>query len=278
MKVAVSNIAWEPSDDAAVAAALIAAGVSGIEIAPTKLWAAPEEVGPAEAGAVRDAWAGRGLPIVAMQSLLYGQPDLLVFAGADVRGATRRHLEAIITLGGRLGARRLVFGSPKNRQRGAVPMDDAMGSAAEFFRPLAEHAAACGTVLCIEPNPPQYGSDFVTDAAQAVRLADLVDHEGFGVHLDVACMSLAGDDPAEAIPATAQHLRHFHVSEPELGPVGVEPDGDHTAAAAALVAAGYDGWCSVEMRPATDGDRVAAVERAARFAVGTYGGPEGARA
>jgi D-psicose/D-tagatose/L-ribulose 3-epimerase len=272
MRVAVSNIAWEPTDDDAVAAVLADAGVSGIEIAPTKLWAAPEEIGPAEAETVRDAWAGRGLPIVAMQSLLYGHPDLLVFAGANVRAATRRHLEAIITLGGRLGARRLVFGSPKNRRRGDLPMDDAMAAAAELFRPLAEHAAACGTVLCIEPNPPQYGSDFVTDAEQAVRLADLVDHDGFGVHLDAACMSLADDDPAAAIPAAAHRLRHFHVSEPELGPVVVEPDADHSRAAAALVAAGYDGWCSVEMRPAADGDRVAAVERAARFAVDTYGG------
>jgi sugar phosphate isomerase/epimerase len=58
-------------------------------------------------------------------------------------------------------------------------------------------------------------------------------------------MTLAGDPPVETISAGFDVLRHFHVSEPQLGAVGTGPV-RHADFAAGL--AGYDGWVSIEMR------------------------------
>ena len=44
MKLAVSNIAWEPDEDEAVYTLMQKYGVTGVEIAPTKIWDRPNEV------------------------------------------------------------------------------------------------------------------------------------------------------------------------------------------------------------------------------------------
>ena len=79
---------------------------------------------------------------------------------------------------------------------------------------------------------------------------------------------MAGDDVGEAVAACADILSHVHVSEPELGAFD-NPVADHRNFAAALRRAGYERWCSVEMRRTEPA--LAAVETAARFAREHYG-------
>lgn len=270
MKLAISNIAWEPLHDQAVAHEMRNLGVSGLEVAPTRVWDRPLEATEADARAYREQWAGRGIEIVAMQALLYGRPDLLVFGDAADRRATLDYLAGIIQLAGWLGARSLVFGSPKNRSVGPMPADQAWDSAIQFFREAGETAEAVGVRLCIEPNPTEYSCDFVTRPAEAIALVREVGSPGFGLHLDSGAMTLSGDEPATVLAELAGSMSHFHISEPFLAPVG-EGAVDHYAFAAALAAADYDGWRSIEMRPATDTEPAEQARRAMSFAVEVYG-------
>ena len=48
----------------------------------------------------------------------------------------------------------------------------------------------------MEANPPEYGADFVTRAAEAIELVKAVNHPGFRLHLDTGCMTLANDPVA----------------------------------------------------------------------------------
>ena len=252
MKLAISNIAWSPSDDEAVAARMREHGFSGVEIAPTKYWPAPLSVGPAEVAAVRRFWERRGIAVVALQSLLFGTSGLAVFGTPAQRQATLQYLQGIVRLGGQLGAGVVVFGSPRNRSaRGREPAEvDA--EALEFFRALGDVAAETGLVFCIEPNPPAYGCDWITTSAEGRSFVNRIGHPGLGLHLDAAGMALAGEDPARAIAAAGDAIRHFHASEPELAALGGGAI-DHGACAAALRAVGYRRWVSVEMRAAGDG-------------------------
>lgn len=271
MRVAVSNLAWDPERDDEVASLLVGLGVEGVELAPTKRWPDPAAVPDAEARAERDAWERRGLPVVALQSLLFGRPDLTVFGdGASVTGLID-HLGRIARLGGWLGAGPLVFGSPKNRLRGDLTPERAMEEAASVFASAAEAAASFDTCLCIEPNPPDYGCDFVTRAAEGAALVRRVGHPGFGLHLDTGSMTLVGDDPGRSVQAAADVLRHFHASEPGLAPAGSTGRVDHQGAAEALRHAGYDGWVSIEML-VPDDDPLPVIERAVGFVVEIYGG------
>ncbi|HET8734062.1 MAG TPA: sugar phosphate isomerase/epimerase family protein [Anaeromyxobacteraceae bacterium] len=262
MRLVVSNIAWKPDDDEAVGSVLRECGADAVELAPTAYWPDPLIANAGERAVLRRAWEGRGLPVVALQSLLFGYPQLNLFDPAP-RDATRERLAGMLEVAADLGAGVLVFGSPRNRARGALGDEEALAVAVPFFRALGDRAAALGVCLCIEPNPPAYGCDFVTTPAQGRELVARVGSPGFGLHLDAAGTLLAGEDPVAEAGRAAATLRHFHASAPQLGPVGPGAGVDYAGAIGALVRGGYRGDVSIEMRSAEAPEaRLAAVRRA----------------
>lgn len=266
MKVAVSNLAWEPPDDEDVARALVAAGAAGVELAPTKLWRDPVSVDLGEIRGVGRWWQERGLPVVAVQALFFGATGAQLFGDPGAKRALVNRLLRMVDVAAALGAVVLVLGAPGSRRRGPLTTSAAMCGAAEVLRPIATRAHDVGCVLCVEPNPPAYGCDFVTTAAEGIQLVDLVDSPGFGLHLDAAAMQLAEDDPFVEISAAGARLRHFHASEPDLMPItGVV---DHERFAGALRQARYPHWVSLEMRPPGDAEALAS---SIAFVVDRYG-------
>lgn len=247
MKLAISNIAWPAARDAEIAQVLRAQGVHGVEVAPTKWWPDPLAVTAAEIRATRTRWEDLGLPIIAAQALLFGREDLKLFADDATRARTLEYLSGICRLCGQLGAEALVFGAPRNRRVGNLDRAIAWRVALEFFGALATAAERAGTVIVIEANPAEYHADFITRAGEAIDLVRAVARPGLLLHLDSACMTMAGDDVNATIAAGAPALRHFHASEPQLAPVcnGIV---NHRAFAQALRRAGYTRWVSIEMR------------------------------
>jgi sugar phosphate isomerase/epimerase len=245
MRLAISNIAWPGGADAEVLPLLQEHQAGGVELALTKVWPEPLAVSARDFAAYRAWWESRGLRIVALQALLFGKPDLVLFGSPSAREAMSDYLAEIIHRAAWLGAHALVFGSPGNRKRGNLDAATALAIAVPFFRRLGEVAARHGVSLCIEPNPPAYGCDWMTTAGEAIELVDGVNSPGFGLHLDSAGMHLAGEGPA-AVTAAGMRTRHFHVSAPFLEGV---PGGDvpHADLACAVAASGYQGWVSIEM-------------------------------
>jgi sugar phosphate isomerase/epimerase len=261
MKLAASNIAWDPADDDEVASVLLQHGFSGVEIAPSKRWEAPADATQGEIADYRAAWEQRGLQIVAMQALLYGRPDLQLFGSPSVRRALRDHLAALVDLASGLGAAALVFGSPKNRRRGALPFGEATDIAVEFFREVGALAAARGCVICIEPNPPAYDCDFINTTAEAVSLCEQIGHDGVRVNGDAGAMAMNGEDPLATVMNAVKWFGHFHASEPSL--VEVTGGQIQKACAIALGRERYSRWVSIEMRPSPNARPVESVSRAA---------------
>ena len=271
MRLGFSNLAWPPADDDAVAVVMRAEGASGVELAPAKLWPHAPHVEPGVAESYAAWWRDAGCAVVAFQAILYGRPDLDLFGDATSVAALQRHLVAMGALAARCGARVLVLGAPGNRRRGARSMTAAVAAAARVLRPVAEGLAAHGVSLCIEPNPPRYGCDFVTTAAEAAVLAEAVGHANFGVHLDTAALALSGETSVAALRPVMPHVRHVHLSEVDLAPVGTTTSVPHETLGPALRAAGYDGWLSVEMRLSVPDAWREALPRAAGVARVFYG-------
>ena len=248
MRLAVSNIAWPKDQDPAVGRVLADLGVAGVEVAPTKAFPDPPATTDAEVDAYRRSWEDMGLPIVAAQALLFGRPELTIFESAETRRKTLDYLRRVVRVCGRLGAAALVFGSPKNRRVGSVPPDEAHRIAVDFFGELADAAWDANATIVLEANPPEYGADWLTTAAEAAALARELRYRGVVLHLDTACMTLAGDPIRPTFDAGFDLLHHFHVSEPNLAPPGSSGRVDHAAFAAELRDRGYAGWVSLEMR------------------------------
>ena len=210
-------------------------------MAPTRLWADPLTQDADEVAAARAAVEATGLRIVALQSLLFQRPQFQLFGDAEARQGLAGHLRGMARLAAGLGATRLVFGSPGNRRRGDLPVERADEIAVEVFAGLGAHAAALGVCFCIEANPTDYGCDWLIDAVASTAFVRAVDSPGVRLHLDTACMALAGDDAVERVHTGADVLAHVHASAPRLGPVGPDGPVDHAAVAGALRAVDYEG-------------------------------------
>lgn len=270
MNIAVSNIAWTASEEPEVAKVLQEMGIHHVEIAPTKVWEDPTNVSDAEIQEYKDFWAKHDIEIVAFQSMLFPRPDLTLFDNADLRTQTQEHLAKFIELAGRVGAEVLVFGSPKNR---IVPegmsTEEAHTIATEFFSNLGDIAISNQTNFCIEPNAKEYNCNFVTTAAEGLKLVEDVNNLGFELHLDAAIMSLEGDDPQTSIENAREHLRHFHISAPMLMPIE-EDKVNHQAFADALRSINYQHFTSIEMRPGDEGTNAQRIRDAVTIAQKYY--------
>lgn len=268
MKLAISNIAWDGPEQAVILSELPSLGVAGLEVAPTKLWPGWMGADVAAAGLVRQSIEALGMQIPALQSVLFGLPDLQLFGSEDSGRKLVTHLALVAGLAGALGASAIVFGSPRNRDRGGLSHAQAIDRSIPVLRAIGDACAAADTCFCLEPNPAVYNCNFLTHWQDVAELAARVDHPGVGIHLDTACIHLAGDDTVEALIACGGMMRHFHISEPELGSF-TNPVIDHGRIGAALRASSYTGYVSIEMRRQVD--PAMSVKEAIAYAVAQYG-------
>jgi len=251
MKLSISNIAWPPEEEDFYLRLIKGLGCSGVEIAPGKVWQMPLESSREERASYASFVRGHGLEMSAMQALLYGHPELGLFGEADRVNKTIEYLKGICSLASDLGIRVLVFGSPANRRRGPILMDEAFERAAAFFSKIAPFAEENGTCICIEPLRPQE-TDFITTSEGGLKLVEMVDNPGFGLHLDAKALVLEKGNHSENIRKALHRMKYFHINDPELKEVNSSGEVDHFRLGTDLKAAGYDGYVSIEMRTMPD--------------------------
>lgn len=262
MRVCVSHLAWQASERETVAQLLRARGVQGIEAVPGMMLADPWGAGAAEARAVRDWWTGEGFAIAAMQSVLFGRPELQLLAEGAGRKALVDALEHMLKLAGVMGCGVVVLGSPKNRLKGDLAQDVAMERACEVLREVGGIAQDEGTCLVVEANVAAYGGDFLTTHDEVAELVARVGHAGVGLHLDTGNLLLAdeGHNMPGILTRLAPQAKHVHVSAPQLETLDTVADDVHARLGNALRDGGYAGWVSVEVKR-QDGDVSAALAR-----------------
>lgn len=251
MKLSVSNIAWNIEEEQEVFELLLANGVSGIEMAPTKIWPAWKGATANKASQVSKEYLGRGFEIPALQAILFDKPELQVFGNTHSQEELLKHIDCVASLAKAFGAKVLVFGSPKNRDIASLSAKDAFTQGVDFFRRAGDVCKKWDTQLCLEPNPAVYNCNFMTHWYEILEMVNAVSHSAICVHLDAACISLEGDDIVEAIHKCADKITHFHITEPNLGDFS-KPVLDHAIIAQALRDVDYKGWLSIEMRRSND--------------------------
>lgn len=272
MRLSFSNLAWDVREDEAVARLLREHDVDAVDIVPTKYFADLQRASSDDVRRVRAWWADRGIEPVGMQALLYGTEGLNVFATAPVQQAMLDHLRSVCRIGAELGATRLVFGSPRNRDRSGLTDEAAQAVAVEFFRRLGDIAEAAAVAICIEPNPAAYGCNFVTDADQAARFVTAVDHPAIRMQLDIGAITMNGENVMAIAQRYAALIGHVHASEPNLVPLG-DGGGRHDVAGQAVRLALPDHIVTIEMIATRDEPHLAAMERALCVAVRHYRDP-----
>lgn len=269
MRLAISNIAWDTAEDEAVATLLQQFAIDAIDVAPGKYFPEPANATDADIAQVKDWWAGRGIEITGMQALLFGTTGLNVFGSAESQAALLKHLAAVCRIGAGLGATRVVFGSPKNRDRSGFSDQEALEMASSFFRHLGDIAQASGVTICLEPNPTCYGANFMTTSAETARVVKYVAHPSIQMQLDTGALTINDENPLLVLHDVAALIGHVHASEPDLLPLG---DGgtEHGKMAAALSQYLPAHVVTIEMVATKDESHLVSIERALQVATQYY--------
>lgn len=270
MNLAISNIGWTNEEEPDIAATLNRIGISFVEIAPTKLWEDPSDATDSEIKKYIKFWTDNNIEVVAFQSMLFNHPEFKLFADEAQTEKVFKYLKEYIVLARKFGAKKMIFGSPKNRQKGGLTKEQALEIAIPFFQKLGDFAAENNTMICIEPNAEQYACDFVTNAQEGIDIVNQINSKGIGLHLDVACMALAGDDVTESIINAGKMIEHFHISSPMLEKVEDRDDVPHLAVAKALMNINYEKYVSIEMKPGPSGTNKDNIVDAINFVKKTY--------
>lgn len=269
MRLAISNIAWDIAEDTSVAKLLGKFGVDAIDVAPGKYFPDPANAKDEDIANVRRWWAGYEIEITGMQALLFGTTGLNVFGDSKSQQAMLEHLRAVCRIGAGLGATRLVFGSPKNRDRSGLSDAQALEQAVSFFRRLGNTAQEHGVIVCLEPNPTQYGANFMTTSAETAHVVAAVGHEAIRMQFDTGALTINGESPEAVLECSSRLIGHVHASEPDLVPSG---DGgtDHQLMHRALSQHLPEHLVSIEMVATKEEPHLQSIERALVCAVECY--------
>ena len=222
MQLSISNIAWEKDEEPQIAELLQRLGVTAVDVAPGKYFTDVSAASDADIRNVRSFWEERGISIYGMQSLLFGTNGLNVFGDTGSQERLLRHLGHICRIADGLGATRLVFGSPKNRDRTGLTDEDAHDIALDFFSRLGGIAKYWGVVITLEPNPVCYGTNWITTTKEAHDFVKELGNPCIAMQLDTGTV-LTNQESISAIHCFSDVVGHVHLSEPGLLPLSLAP-------------------------------------------------------
>jgi len=258
LKLAICNELFENWELENVIAFCADLGYDGLEIAPFTLDEQPTKLPFRRRTQLRQFAENHQLDLLGLHWLLTDQKGLSVSsANADIRKSTENYLCDLIDLCADLGGRKMIFGSPNQRNvEKGQQYGEVWKNTVHLFQNCMPRAEKREVTICFEPLPP-LETNFITTAAEGIKLIQAVGHPNFQLHLDVKSMSYEKKTISEIIRESIDWLAHFHVNDT----AGHEPgnsDIDFSPILAALHAVGYENYISVEAFDFTDGPKTIA--------------------
>lgn len=269
MNIGISNIAWDTKDDNLIASLLKEHAISHIDIAPTKYFQEPLKASPEEVFNIRKYWERNNISINGMQALLFGTVDLNMFAEEKIRLKMLAYLDGICKIGSQLGARKLVFGSPKNRNREGVEDSLVNKLAVEFFLRLGDIAMANKVVICLEPNPKDYNCNFLTNSKETLNMVEMVNHPHVLMQIDTGSIFMNKEEPEVITDIPKEFVGHIHISEAFLKPIGSQRT-NHSSCSKMLKECLSDYPVTIEMAKDSSENYLDVIAQAIRFTNENY--------
>jgi D-psicose/D-tagatose/L-ribulose 3-epimerase len=255
VKYSLSNLSWGQAPIEQILPRIKQVGFHGVEIAPTAIWPETKSTDVSQLKKMRTVIESHGLQVSGLQSLLYGYPDYQLFS-RSTWPMLRSHLEFMFNLAKHLGAEVVVFGSPRNRLKGELSTNLAHEIAAEFFVTLLPALEQNNLVMTLEPNAPEYGTDYLVNYSEVRELSSLINSPHVLPQIDTGCLWMVGDDPSLAFSSGKPH--HIHISNPNLESV---PGQSNFVEFFDLIRdSDYKGWLVIETLDKSESKAIAAAK------------------
>lgn len=251
IRLSISNIAWPAGENEVVFSAMGEFGFTGLEIAPTSIWGDLGRITKTDLSDFKEQVNRHGISIVAMQSLLYGHPEMTIFDDQGKRAETLAHLKRCVDIGAELGVKAYVFGSPKNRCLPPSANRETQDIAVEFFHAIGSYAHDHSGEFCIEPNPSSYGTNFINSTLEALSFVEHVNTPGLKINVDTGTIIENQEEYESLLKRSIDLIGHVHVSEPYLAPIDSSRP-EHPGLARVLKSEGYSQCVSIEMKKASE--------------------------
>lgn len=246
MKFCISNIALSPFDHLDELRQLPELGLTGLEVAPSRIWKDTwQGLSAADVASYRKQVEAAGLSVVGLHSLFFDHPDLGLFKGADVDAATIDFLIHLSAVCRDLGGRTLIWGG--GRKRGEVTMAQATENTIRLIEAVLPTLERDGTCLCFEPLGPK-DTDFLNSVFEIIPLVERFASPGFRLQLDAKALMENEEAALATFEAARPLLVHFHANEPGLGVIGSSRMVPHTDFGEWLTKIAYGGYVSIEQR------------------------------
>ena len=246
MNISISNIAWTAEHDEYIYEELKKQGISGLEIAPTRIF--PNEPYSKLNEAKRFAKNIKekyGLNISSIQSIWYGRTEK-IWGSLEEREQLIDYTKKAIDFAAEIKCNNLVFGCPRNR---IIPKDGDRAIAINFFKELGDYAYTNSTCIGMEANPPIYNTNFINTTSEAIELIKEVGSKGFKLNLDIGTM-IFNEEDISILNENVELINHVHISEPGLKLI--EKREIHHQIKEILIKHNYRGYISIEMKNMND--------------------------
>ncbi len=242
-KLAISNIAWDKSNDEKIYKYLKDKGITGLEIAPTRIF----EQNPyeqLEQAKEYSKWLkdNYNLDIVSMQSIWFGKTQN-IFESEEASKELIDYTKKAVDFANKIGCTNLVFGCPKNRNMKDYNTD--YEKAIRFFKEIGEYANTKGIVIAVEPNPTIYNTNFLNYTEQAIEFVKEIDIDSVKVNYDLGTV-IYNNESLETLKNNINYINHIHISEPNLEVI--KDSNIHKELAQIVKETNYSKYISIEMK------------------------------
>ncbi|HVX83290.1 MAG TPA: sugar phosphate isomerase/epimerase [Phycisphaerae bacterium] len=256
MKLAFSTNAYKQETLEGAIESIAGLGYAGVELMADVPHAYPRDMDARRIGEVRKRLEKLGVPISNVNAFTH-------FADGDTYHPTWieeedelvrvrvEHTKQVIRMAGELGGRTISLQPggplwPEDAERRARALEKFRAGLEEVL-PVAE---ACGVMLLVEPEPGL----LIQRAAECVEFLRGINHPQLKMNADLGHFFCVGDDPAAVVKEHAAWIGHVHLEDIGKNRVHqhlVPGQGgmDWAGIFAALRAADYAGWLTVELYP-----------------------------
>jgi sugar phosphate isomerase/epimerase len=239
MKLSVSNIAWSYDNLEYVIPLLKSNHIKYIDVAPSLLHNKNKPINIEE---VNKFYLNNGIEFAGMQSLLFGAPNISIFDGYENKCILNKYLEYNFFLAKNFKIQNLVFGSPKNRIINDFNKFN-LQKAKTIFKELSHLAKQYSCIICFEPNPKEYGCNFITNTFEAIEFVKSINSPNLKINLDISTTILNNEDLDLIFKLGNEYIQHVHISAPYLTDI---TELDHKNITRILYKYQYNGYVVME--------------------------------